>query len=203
MKEVFELLFPGMMLMWVSFIANTVFMDIFEEYKAHTISRLISSGVTLWEILLSKILRCIVICWICELLLILFTWIVFDVGWKNPIMLFIILTSFNLFLMGFLALVYGYSRSIDLANGIVVFFLMTSALLGGSLVPFRELPKALQTIGRWTMIRMANYGIESILNSRGIWEVLRPSLFLIAVGTLLIGLGTIVMRKRFESGKVA
>jgi hypothetical protein len=70
-------------------------------------------------------------------------------------------------------------------------------------VPFRELPKALQKIGRWTMIRMANYGIESIFNSRGVWEVLRPSLFLIAVGTLLIGMGTIVMRKRFESGKVA
>jgi ABC-type multidrug transport system permease subunit len=80
---------------------------------------------------------------------------------------------------------------------------MTSALLGGSLVPFRELPQALQKIGRWTMIRMGNYGIESIFNSRGIWEVLRPSLFLIAVGTLLMGLGTIVMRKRFESGKVA
>ncbi|MHC4243240.1 MAG: ABC transporter permease [Planctomycetota bacterium] len=202
MNEVFEFVFPGMMLMWVCFIANSVFMDIFEEYKAHTISRLISSGVALWEILLSKILRCIVVSWICELLMILFTWFVFDVGWKNPVMLFIILTSFNFFLMGFLALVYGYSRSTDLANGIITFFLLTSAVLGGSLVPFRELPKALQMIGRWTMIRMGNYGIESIFNSRGIWEVLRPSLFLIAVGTLLMGLGTIVMRKRFESGKV-
>jgi ABC-type multidrug transport system permease subunit len=202
MKEVFEYVFPGLMLMWVCFIANGVFADIFEEYKAKTISRLISSGVTLWEILLSKTLRCIVICWICELLLILFTWIVFDVGWKSPIMLFIILTSFNLFLMGFLSLVYGYSRSTELAYGIVVFFLLTSSVLGGSLIPFRELPKALQTIGRWTMIRMGNYGIESIFNSRGIWEVVRPSLFLIAVGTLLIGLGTRVMRKRFESGKV-
>jgi ABC-type multidrug transport system permease subunit len=203
MKELFELLFPGLMLMWVCFIANGVFVDIFEEYRANTISRLISSGVTLWEILLSKILRCIVVCWICELLLILFTWIVFDVGWKNPIMLFIILTSFNLFLTGFLALAYGYSRSTESANGIIMFFLMTSSVLGGSLVPFRELPQALQKIGRWTMIRMANYGIESIFNSRGIWEVLRPSLFLITVGTLLIGLGTIVMRKRFESGNVA
>lgn len=202
MKEVFEFVFPGLMLMWVCFIANGVFADIFEEYKAKTISRLISSGVTLWEILLSKILRCIVVCWICELLLILFTWIAFDVGWKNPIMLFIILTSFNLFLMGFLSLVYGYSRSTDLANGIIIFFLLTSSVLGGSLIPFRELPQVLQTIGRWTMIRMGNYGIESIFNSRGVWEVLRPSLFLIAVGTLLIGLGTLVMRKRFESGKV-
>lgn len=202
MKEVFEFVFPGLMLMWVCFIANGVFADIFEEYKAKTISRLISSGVALWEILLSKILRCTVICWICELLLILFTWIVFDVGWKNPIMLFIILTSFNLFLIGFLSLVYGYSRSTELANGIVVFFLLISSVLGGSLIPFRELPQALQKIGRWTMIRMGNYGIESIFYSRGIWEVIRPSLFLIAVGTLLMGLGTIVLRKRFESGKV-
>jgi ABC-type multidrug transport system permease subunit len=202
MKEIFEFIFPGLMLMWVCFIANGVFADVFEEYKANTISRLISSGVTLWEILLSKIIRCIVVCWICELLLILFTWIVFDVGWKNPIMLFIILTSFNLFLMGFLSLVYGYSRSTELANGIVIFFLLTSSVVGGCFMPFRELPQALQKIGRWSMIRMGNYGIESIFQSRGAWEVLRPSLFLISVGTLLIGLGTIVMRKRFESGKV-
>jgi len=203
MKDLFEFLFPGLMLMWVGFIAMSVFADIFEEYKANTISRLISSGVTLWEILLSKILRCMVVCWICEFLLILFTWIVFDVGWKNPIMLFVILTSFNLFLLGFLAFVYGYSRSTELANAIIWFFLMASSLLGGSLVPFRELPKALQTIGRWTMIRLANYGIESIFQSRGPWEVLRSSLLLTAAGVALISLGTLVMRKRFESGNVA
>ena len=203
MSEVFEYIFPGLMLMWVCFIANGVFADIFEEYKAHTISRLISSGATLWEILLSKVIRCIVVCWICELLLILFTLIVFDVGWKNPIMLFIVLTSFNLFLMGLLSLVYGYSRSIELANGIIVFVLLTSCVVGGSFMPFRELPQALQTIGQWSMIRMGDYGIESVLQSRGAWEVLRPSLFLISSGTLLTVLGTIVMRKRFESGKVA
>ena len=203
MKELFELIFPGLMLMWVCFIANGVFIDIFEEYKANTISRLISSGVTLGEILLSKILRCMVICWICEVLLILFTWIVFDVGWKNPIMLFVILTSFNLFLLGFLALVYGYSRSTELANGIVLFFVMASSVLGGSLVPFRELPQALQKVGRWTMIRLTNYGIESIFNSRGAWEVLRTSLLLTAAGAALISLGTLVMRRRFESGNVA
>jgi ABC-type multidrug transport system permease subunit len=202
MKEIFELLFSGMMLMWVGFIANAVFRDIFEEYRANTISRLISSGVALWEILVSKILRCIVICWICELLLILFTWIVFDVGWRDPIMLFIILTSFNLFLTGFLALVYGYSRSIDMANGIVTLFLMISAMLGGGFIPFRDLPSAIQTVGQWTMIRIGNYGIESIFRSRAIWEVLRPSLFLTAAGVLFIALGTLAIRKRFESGKV-
>ena len=203
MKEVFEYVFPGLMLMWVGFIANGVFVDIFEEYKANTISRLISSGVTLSEVLLSKVLRCVVVCWICELLLILFTWIVFDLEWKSPILLFSVLTGFNLCLTGFLALLYGYARSVELANGIFIFFVLISGVLGGSFMPFDQLPQALQAIGQWTVIRLGNYGIESTFRSREIWEVLRPSLFLAGVGTLFVALGIRVMRRRFESGKVA
>jgi ABC-2 type transport system permease protein len=203
MKEVFEFVFPGLMLMWVCFIANGVFADIFDEYKSHTISRLISSGVTLWQVLLSKMLRGLVVCWICELLLILFTAIVFDVGWRNPVMLLVILTSFNVFLMGLLSLVYGYARSTEMANAIIVFVFLLAAVLGGSFMPFNELPKALQAVGRWTMIRIANYGIESLFQSRPVWESLRPSLYLAVAGVVLAAVGTAVLRRRFESGRVA
>jgi ABC-2 type transport system permease protein len=200
MKEVLEMVFPGLMLMWVGFIANGVFADIFVEYKANTIARLRASGVTLSAILLSKMLRCIVVCWVCEFLLVLFTWLVFDLGWNNPFLLFLVLTSFNLFLTGFLALVYGYARSTEAAMGIVMFFLLTSAVLGGSLVTFNELPAVIQSIGQWTYIRLANYGIESIMQSREIWEVLRPTLLLTVVGIALGAFGTHTIRKRFESG---
>ena len=57
--------------------------------------------MTVRQILLSKLLRGMVICWICELLMIVFTGIVFQVKWwNNPLMLLAVLTSFNLFLMG-------------------------------------------------------------------------------------------------------
>jgi ABC-type multidrug transport system permease subunit len=203
MKEVFEFVFPGLMLMWVCFIASGVFADIFEEYGANTISRLITSGVTLRQILLSKMLRCCIVCWICELLLILFTALVFGVGWRNPLLLFVILTSFNVFLMGLLSLIYGYARSTEMANAIVVFAFLIAAVLGGSFIPFRELPKGLQAVGQWTMIRMANYGIESLFQSRPIWESLRPSLYLALAGMTLAAIGTTVLRRRFESGRVA
>ncbi|MBN1360091.1 MAG: ABC transporter permease [Sedimentisphaerales bacterium] len=200
MKDIFQVVFPGMMLMWVCFIANGVFADIFEEYKAHTVSRLVSSGVTLGQVLLSKIVRCLVVCWICELLLILFTAIVFGVGWRHPLMLFVILTSFNVFLMGLLSLIYGYARSTELANAIIVFVLLIAAVLGGSFMPFDQLPRVLQAVGRWTMIRMANYGIDSLFQSRPLWESLRPSFLLAVAGTALVAAGTMVLRKRFESG---
>ncbi len=203
MKDIFEFVFPGLMLMWVCFIANGVFMDIFNEYKANTVSRLIASGVTLWDILVSKVLRCLLICWICELLLILFTGIVFDVGWKNPLGLFTILTSFNVFLLGLLALIYGYAKSQELAHGIVILVFLTSSMLGGSFIPFNQLPRTLQHFGYWTMIQMGQYGIESTFNGRGPWEIIRPSLYLIGIGLLLLGLGVRVLRQRFETGQVS
>lgn len=203
MKEIFEFMFPGLMLMWVCFIGNALFADIFEEYKSNTLARMISSGVTLREFLLSKVLRGMVVCGICELLLILFTGIVFGVGWRNPIMLVVLLTSFNLFLMGLMALVYGHAKSTDLANGIVVFVFLFSAMLGGSFVSFDQLPQSLQSIGQWTMIRMGSYGMESLFESRPLWEVFRPSLILTFAGLILLALGIRVIRRRFESGSTA
>ncbi|MCF7973476.1 MAG: ABC transporter permease [Phycisphaerae bacterium] len=203
MKDIFEMVFPGLMLMWVCFIANGVFMDIFKEYKTHTMSRLMASGVTLGEILLSKVLRCLVICWICELLLILFTGLVFDIGWKNPLGLCTVLTSFNLFLLGLLALIYGYAKSQEVAHGIVILVFLTSSMLGGSFIPFNQLPVTLQRIGYWTMIQMGQYGIESTFQARGPWAIVRPSLYLTGLGLVFIALGVRVLRKRFETGQAA
>ena len=203
MKDMFEQLFPGLMLMWVCFIANGVFSDIFTEYKDNTIARLITSGVTLWQVLLSKILRGIAICWICELLLILFTGIVFQVNWWNrPFMLFVILTSFNLFLMGLLALVSGYAATSELANSILIFIFLISSVIGGIFIPFNQLPAVLQNIGQWTMLRMGSYGIESLFQSRPHWECLRPGVYLSTAGAVLIWLGVRMLHRRIVTGGI-
>lgn len=76
-------------------------------------------------------------------------------------------------------------------------------MLGGTFVRFQDLPQALQTVGQWTMIRLGGYGIESLFQSRPLWETFRPSLILGGMGLLLMGLGVRVIRKRFESGNVA
>ena len=203
MKDMFEQLFPGLMLMWICFIANGVFSDIFTEYRDNTIARLVTSGVTVRQILLSKILRGLVICWICELLLILFTGIIFQVNWwSRPLMLFVILTSYNLFLMGLLALVNGYAATNEMANSILIFIFLISAVIGGIFVSFNQLPAVLQHIGEWTMIRLGNYGIESIFQSRPLWECLRPGIYLSAAGIVFMWLGTRVLHRRIMSGGV-
>jgi len=203
MKDVFEYIFPGLMLMWVCFIANGVFSDMFVEYKSNTFARLVSSGVSLGQILLSKILRCLMICWVCELLMMLFTGIVFEINWwGNPIMLAVVLTSFNLFLLGLLALVYGHAKSSESANALLTFVFMFASVVGGSFTPYNNLPTALQRIGQWSMIRMGNYGIESLFRSRDLRESIRPSLYLSGAGLLFMWIGTQVLCRRFRTGRV-
>ena len=87
-------------------------------------------------------------------------------------------------------------------TGITVFVFLFSAMLGGSFIPFDNLPQAMQTTGQWTMIRLGSSGIESLFESRPLWEAFRPSLILSAMGLFLLGLGIRVIRKRFESGNV-
>jgi len=203
MNELFQFLFPGLMLMWICFIANGVFGDIFMEYKSNTFSRLVSNGVTLGEFLLSKILRCLMICWICEWLLILFTGMVFQVNWwNNPLLLAVVLTSYNLFIIGLLAAVYGSAKTSDSAYAILSFIFLISSLIGGSFVPFEQLPKVIQQAGRWTMIRLGNAGIQSLFESRAPWDAVRPSLLLSGSGLGLMGIGMLGLRRRLKTGRV-
>jgi len=203
MNQVFEYIFPGLMLMFICFIANAVFSDLFPEYKSNTIARLVSSGVTVRQILVSKLLRGMVICWICELLMIVFTGIVFQVNWwNNPLMLLVLLTSFNLFLMGLLAIVYGYARTSDTAGAILTTVFLISTVVAGVFISFSSLPPMIQKIGQWSMIRQGFYGLESIIQSRDIWESVRPSLYLSVAGIILMWAGTRVLDKRLRTGRV-
>jgi len=203
MSEVFEFIFPGLMLMFICFIANAVFSDIFPEYKSNTIARLVSSGVTVRQILVSKLLRGMVICWICELLMIVFTGIVFQVNWwNNPLMLLVLLTSFNLFLMGLLAIVYGYARTSDTAGAILTTVFLISTVVAGVFISFNQLPLMVQKIGQWSMIRQGFIGLESIIHARDVWESVRPSLFLSVAGTILMWAGIQVLDKRLRTGRV-
>lgn len=203
MSDIFTMIFPGMMLMWVSIIAQTTISDIFLETKKQTLSRMLASNVTLRQIIVSKLLRCFLLSLICEVILIGLTWLLFGVNWKNPFLLAVVLFSFNISLTGLLAVIYGYSKTTDMANAITVFFIMVSSVLGGSFMPFDQLPAILQSIGNLTIIRQGIYGIESIFRSRPLWEVFRPSIYLVLFGGLGVWIGTMILSKRIQSGKTS
>ena len=52
------------------------------------------------------------------------------------------------------------------------------------------------------MIRLGNYGIQSVFESRALWEVVRPSLLLSGSGLVLMWMGNLVLWRRLKTGSI-
>lgn len=202
MKEIFQLMFPGLMLMWMFFNAQNLMSDIFIERDNKTLFRLSASTVTTSQFILSKILRVLVVCSISEFLLIVFTWLVFGVNWGNPLWLAIVLTSCNIAFIGVVAMIYALTKSLNAANGMATALILTFSIVGGSLMPLEEMPSTMQSIGSFTVNHQGITAIHALMDNDAFTLWLYPSLRLFIVGTVLICFASLRIHKRITAGEM-
>ena len=92
MKEVYLFMFPGLMYFWVFFIAQDATREILHERDTRILQRILSSPVTLFQVLLfqvllAKMIRCGLLCGAIQgLLLVASAWL-FGIEWGNPYLL--------------------------------------------------------------------------------------------------------------------
>lgn len=67
--NVFVFMFPGIMYFWVFFLGQIPMQEILDERDAHTLQRLLAAPVTVLQFLLSKMLRCFLLCGLIQMLL--------------------------------------------------------------------------------------------------------------------------------------
>lgn len=202
MKEIFQLMFPGLMLMWMFFNAQNLMSDVFIERDKKTLFRLSASTVTTSQFIISKILRVLVVCSISEFLLIGFTWLVFGVNWGNPLWLIVVLTSCNMAFIGIVAMIYSLTKSLNAANGMATAFILTFSILGGSLMPFEEMPSTMQSIGAFSVNRQGIMALHSLMENDDFTIWLYASLRLLVIGTALTALASHRIYKRITAGEM-
>jgi ABC-2 type transport system permease protein len=87
LQEVYLFMFPGLMYFWVFFIAQDATREILHERDTHILQRILSSPVTLFQVLLAKMIRCGLLCGAIQgLLLVASAWL-FGIEWGNPYLL--------------------------------------------------------------------------------------------------------------------
>ena len=200
MTEIFEHVFPGMMLMWIMFIAQNTMADIYVEHDKKTLHRLLVSTPTLSQVLLSKMIRCFLICLLSEIILILITSLFFGVSWGNPLKLGFILITTNISITGLLALIYALSKTKQAADAVTVVVVLSTSLVSGSMIPYEELPPFLKTFSQFTLNRWGIMGIQSVMQAKPFFEQLKPAIILTIAGLIMTFAGTIFMKRRLEAG---
>ncbi|MFB3785337.1 MAG: ABC transporter permease [bacterium] len=203
MNEIFTYMFPGLMMMWMIFIGQNIMADVYTESERKTLPRMLGTPVTLNQFLLSKIIRCVLVCLIAEGLLIVFTAVVFRVRWGNPFWLILVIGAANLSITGLLAAVYGRAKTKTLADAITVVVALLTSIVGGGMIPYDEMPTFMKTIGAWSFVHWSVQGIQSVMNARPLGETAVPVMKLLLFGAVSISLGIYWMKHRFQAGRVS
>lgn len=196
-------MFPGMMVMWVSFIAQNVLADIYIERDRKTLMRLMASPVSVMTIVLSKFAHCFAFCLLVEFVLIAVTSLVFGVKWGNPIELLMVILMMNFAITGLLALLYGISKTKSAAEGLTVIIILALGFLGGGFFPFNEMPALFQRIGEWTLNRWAIQGIQAVMNAKPVADISVQILKLFLTGMVTLACGVFFLKRRLEAGEGA
>ncbi|HXK95270.1 MAG: ABC transporter permease [Candidatus Omnitrophica bacterium] len=203
MNDIFNYMFPGLMMMWMIFIGQNLMADVYTESERKTLPRMLGTPVNLNQFLVSKIIRCVIVCLMAEGLLMLFTAVVFRVRWGNPFWLILVIVAANLSITGLLAVVYGLAKTKILADAITVVVGLLTAFLGGGMIPFDEMPFLMKAIGSWTFNRWSVQGLQAVMNARPLGEITIPVMKLLLFGFVTTGLGMYWMRRRFQAGRLS
>jgi linearmycin/streptolysin S transport system permease protein len=187
MNEFLLILLPGTMYFWVLFIGQGPMQEVLQDKDNHILPRILAAPVTLRQFVLSKMLRCFLLCALALLLLVLVSALLFGIHWGNPPMVAVVIAACALSMTGLLALVYSLARTREQANVMSSLILLVFAMVGGSMFPYESLPGFLQAVGQFTPNRWGVLALRAVAGSKPLAELLKPLTGLVALGALGCG----------------
>jgi ABC-2 type transport system permease protein len=196
MNEVFIYIFPGMLFMWLFFIAQSPMQEIITEGRQGTLGRILAAPVRIESFLAAKIIRAFMLCMFAQFLMLLVTWLIFSVKWGNPVMLLIICVCGAVAVIGPMAVIYSFARTAEQGNMLSTILILTAAMLGGSMFPYEEMPGFLKAFAHYTPNRWAVIAFQSAAWERPMDEFVKPLLILAGIGSTSMALGFMLFRRR-------
>jgi ABC-2 type transport system permease protein len=189
------------MYFWVLFIGQWPLQEVLQEKESHILPRMLACPVTPRQYVLSKLLRCFVLCSLAVILLMVTSAVLFGIKWGNPLKLAGVVAAWAASMTGLLAVIYALSRTREQANIFPPLVLLLCAMLGGSMFPYENLPRFLQTIGSYTPNRWAVLGLQAVARAKPLSDVAGPLMGLILMGALGCLLGLFLFTRQLAAAR--
>mgnify|MGYP001402996591 CR=1 FL=1 len=200
MNEVFQSILPGMMYFWVLFLGQTLMAEVVQERDNNTLFRILSGPVTLSQFVLSKMLRCFVLCTVIQALLLVLCTCIFGIHWGPVHVATVIVLASALSMTGLLAFLYSFSRTKEQARVFTTIALLICALLGGSMFPFEMLPHFLQVIGQFTPNRWGVIALQRSCQAHSFDGMGQSVVILTSIGIGGCAAGFLLFQRNFGFG---
>ena len=200
MSDILLILLPGAMYFWVLFVGQVPLQEVLKEKDTRILPRLLSCPVTPAQYVLSKMLRCFVLCSLAITLLLVASALLFGIKWGHPLGLAAAVAAWAGSMTGLLALIYSLVRTQEQANVLPPLLLIVFAMLGGSMFPYESLPGFLQMLGQYTPNRWAVLAMLGVVRAKPAGELLAPFAGLVAVGVLGSLFAFVLFKRQLVNG---
>ena len=194
------ILLPGAMYFWVLFIGQGSMQELLQEQESRILPRILACPVTPGQYVLSKMLRCFVLCSVVTVLLLISSAMLFGIKWGNLLALAAAVAAWAGSMTGLLALIFAAARTREQANVFSPMVLLLCAMLGGSMFPYENLPAFLQMLGQYSPNRWAVLALLGVVRAKPLAELLQPLAGLVAIGTLGSLLAFFILKRRLADG---
>ena len=200
--NLFAVFLPMISLMAILFLGENGMRDLLLEQKAGTLMRQFSSPAGVRLVLLAKVVTTLLICAgslaVLAVVGLALGWISLSVSLPGAV---VQMGAIALASTGLATLIYGFVKTDRAASSTHSAVVMAMSFLGGSFMPYQDLPEAIKRIAPYTV----NYwGIEGLLDltlrDGGVREVLPEAGVLAAIGLLGIAVGGRWLSHRFAAG---
>ncbi len=200
MSDVLLILLPGAMYFWILFIGQGAMQEVLQEQDSRILPRVLACPVTAGQYVLSKMLRCFVLCALAVVLLLVASRLLFGIKWGNPLALAAAVAAWAVSMTGLLSLIFAAARTREQANVLSPMVLLLCAMLGGSMFPYENLPAFLQVLGQYTPNRWGVLVLQGVARAKPLAELVRPLGGLVGLGVLGCLLALMSLKRRLADG---
>ncbi|HNX42347.1 MAG TPA: ABC transporter permease [Candidatus Aminicenantes bacterium] len=193
MSDLFGIIFPGMIIMFLLFIVNNRMGDLLSEREDGKLRRLLTTPIATWELIFARILGGWI--WGMGIVLIMVTTgsLLFRIHWGSIPSLLLLGLAASFWTASFFAFLFSLLKNRNQAGAISSPIILVFSVFGGSMLPPASMPKAFQTIGFLTPNRWFIDGASRIRD--GLFPL--PSLMvLILSGLLFLALAVPALKRR-------
>ena len=200
MSDTLLILLPGAMYFWVLFIGQWPLQEVLQEKESRVLPRILACPVTPAQYVLAKLLRCFVLTGLAVTLLLVVSALLFGIKWGDPLKLAAVVVAWAGSMTGLQALIYSLARTKEQANVLAPLVLLLCAMLGGSMLPFENLPHFLQVIGQCTPNRWAVLGLLAVARAKPLADAGLPLAALVALAVLGSAAGLFLFTRQLADG---
>ncbi len=199
--NLFAFLLPMLSSVFLLFLADGTIRDIYREIKAKTLTRMRTVHYPILPVVLSKSSLAVVMGLLGGCVLFVGGGLVFQIDWKTPFRLALLIAAYSICAAGFMAFLVSLFKTEKRADALSSIVIMSIAFLGGGFIQVDALPDFIQNhLSPW----MPNYwfiqSVQQLQFARGDAVWYHEATKMLIIGTILLGLGTLGIRRALEKG---